>query len=233
MTGARRTALGALAALAVALSGCDDDSDDTATTTTTTTPQPRPEETFQEVPDLPPGWKVHANRAGGFALGVPPGWKPDDRQGSTQVRSFDRLVAVSITPDRTVEGLEIPLEDFATRTLAALPGFEGELDPGPSRRFKHRYNGNEVRAAGKADETGVRQQVRVVVLRRDEIVTFTAVMAVNAKPAAHASERLAERILGTVRSRPIRAAKPRDKSDDDAGRSKGRDKRDQRSGRSG
>jgi hypothetical protein len=219
-----------MAALAVALSGCDDDSDDAATTTTT--PQPRPEETFQEVPDLPPGWKVHANRAGGFALGVPPGWKPDDRQASTRVRSFDRLVAVSIAPDRTVEGLEIPLEDFATRTLAALPGFEGELDPGPSRRFKHRYNGIEVRAAGKA-ETGVREQVRVVVLRRDEIVTFTAVMAVNAKPAAHASERLAERMLGTVRSRPIRAAKPRDKSDDGAGRSKGRDKGDQRSGRSG
>jgi hypothetical protein len=219
-----------MAALAVALSGCDDDSDDAATTTTT--PQPRPEETFQEVPDLPPGWKVHANRAGGFALGVPPGWKPDDRQASTRVRSFDRLVAVSIAPDRTVEGLEIPLEDFATRTLAALPGFEGELDPGPSRRFKHRYNGIEVRAAGKA-ETGVREQVRVVVLRRDEIVTFTAVMAVNAKPAAYASERLAERMLGTVRSRPIRAAKPRDKSDDSAGRSKGGDKGDQRSGRSG
>jgi hypothetical protein len=230
VTGARRTALGALAALAVALSGCDDDSDDTATTTTA--PQPRPEATFQKVPDLPPGWKVHANRAGGFALGVPPGWKPNDRQASTQVRSFDRLVAVSITPDRTVEGLEIPLEDFATRTLAALPGFEGELDPGPSRRFKHRYNGIEVRAAGKA-QTGVREQVRVVVLRRDHIVTFTAVMAVNAKPAAHASERLAERMLGTVRSRPIRGAKPRDESDDDAGRSQGRDKGDQRSGRSG
>jgi hypothetical protein len=228
--GARLAALGALAALAVALSGCDDDSDDTATTTTA--PQPRPEETFQKVPDLSPGWKVHANRAGGFALGVPPGWKPNDRQASTEVRSFDRLVAVSITPDRTVEGLEIPLEDFAIRTLAALPGFEGELDPGPSRRFKHRYKGIEVRATGTA-ETGVREQVRVVVLRRDEIVTFTAVVAVNAKPAAHASERLAERILGTVRSRPIQAAKPRDKSGDESGPSGPRDGEDQRSGRSG
>jgi hypothetical protein len=221
--------VGALAALLVALAGCDDDSDEATTTTTTA---PRPTETFQKVPDLPPGWKVHANRPGGFALGVPPGWKPNDRQASTRVRSFDRLVAVSITPDRTAEGIEIPLEDFATRTLTALPGFEGELDPGPSRRFKHPYRGVEVRAAGRA-ESGVREQVRVVVLRRDEIVTFTAVVAVNLKPAARPSERLAERMLRTVRSRPIRAGRPREKSGDDSAKSKPRDERDQRSGRSG
>lgn len=196
---ATRPILCVLVTLAVAIAGCDDDSDDSETTTTT--PAPRPEETLQKVPDLPPGWTVHANRPGGFALGVPPGWEANDRGTATRVRSFDRLVAVSITPERTAEGLAIPLEDFARRTVGALRGFKEELDPGPSHRFKHRYQAVEVRAAGKA-KTGVREQVRVFVLRRDEIVTFTAVMAVNAKPSARPSEGLAERMLDTLRSRP-------------------------------
>jgi hypothetical protein len=192
----------ASAALVVAIAGCDDDSGNAETTTT---PAPRPEETFQNVPDLPPGWKVHVNRSGGFALGLPPGWKASNRGSATGVRSFDRLVAVSVTPDRTAEGLAIPIVDFASRTLAALPGFEDELDPGPSRRFKHSYKASEVRAAGTA-ETGVREQVRLVILRRDEIVTFTAVLAVNLKPWARPSERLAERMLRTLRSRPVGGA---------------------------
>jgi hypothetical protein len=209
----RRAILCALVALAVATAGCDDDDDDAEPTTT---PVPRQKETFQKVPELPPGWKVHANRDGGFAFGLPPGWNADDDTTTTRVRSFDRLVAVSITPDRTVDGLAIPLENFALRTIAALTGFEGELDPGPARRFKHKYRGSEVRAAGRA-ETGVREQVRVFVLRRDEIVTFTAVMAVNAKPSAHASERLAERMLHTLRSRPVGAARPKDRGKRDSG----------------
>jgi hypothetical protein len=157
------------------------------------------------VPDLPGGWKVHVNRPGGFALGVPPGWKAKDEGTSTSVRSFDHLVAVSITPDRTDEALAIPLEDFATRALIALPGFERELEPGPARRFRGRYEGVEVRAAGTAAETGVRQRVRLVVLRRDAIVTFTVVLAASTRPSARASNRLAERMLRTLRSRPVGA----------------------------
>jgi hypothetical protein len=202
---ATRPILCVLVAIAVAMAGCDDDSD--VSETTTTTPAPRPKETFQKVPELPPGWKIHANRSGGFALGVPPGWDASNRGSATRVRSFDRLVAVSITPDRTAEGLAIGIEDFASQTVGALRGFEQELDPGPSRRFKHAYKAAEVRAAGTAT-TGVREQIRVFVMRRDEIVTFTAVMVINAKPSARASERLAERMLRTIRSRPPRRTEP-------------------------
>lgn len=198
-----RSLAGVLAALAIGLAGCDDDSGDETTTTTTTAPAPK--ETFQNVPKLPPGWTVHANRPGGFAFGLPPGWKANNAGPSTRVRSFDRLVAVSMTPERAPEALEIGIEDFAARALEALTGFEAPLDPGPARRFKHPYRATEVRAVGKA-ETGVRQQVRVFVLRRDDVVTFTAVMAVNTKPSAHASEELAERMLRTLRSRPPGAA---------------------------
>jgi hypothetical protein len=195
-----RAAVIVLTALAIAACG-DDDSDEPAPP-----PAPPPEETRHRVPELSPGWKVHVNRAGGFALGIPPGWKAEDKRASTSVRSFDRLVAVSITPDRTPEALEIPLEDFASRALVALPGFERELDPGPPRRFRGRYQGVEVRAAGTAAESGVRQHVRLVVLRRDAIATFTVVIAVSTRPSARPSNRLAERMLRTLRSRPIRSS---------------------------
>jgi hypothetical protein len=198
----------AVVAALVAIAGCNDDSDGSA-------PAPAPEpkleqaprraETAQPVPKLPPGWKVHANHPGGFAFGLPPGWKPRNTGKRTLVRSFDRLVSVEITSDRTVAGLDTPLDAFATRALAALPGFGLELEPGRPRRFRHRYKGVEARASGVAARTGVSLRVRLVVLRRDSIVTFTAVIAANAKPASRPAERLAERMLRTLRSRPIRA----------------------------
>jgi hypothetical protein len=193
-----------VAALAFGVIGCDDDSESPAPEPEPP-PAPRPVETRHKVGDLPGGWKVQVNQAGGFALGLPPGWNAADRGISTSVRSFDRLVAVSITPDRTAEALEIPLKDFATRALAALPGFERELEPGPARRFRGRYQGIEVRGTGTAAESGVRQRVRLVVLRRNAIVIFTIVIASSTRPSARASENLAERMVRTLRSRPIGA----------------------------
>ena len=193
-----------LAVMAFGIVGCDGGDSDSPSPEPEPAPPPRVE-TRHKVGDLPGGWKVQVNQAGGFALGVPPGWKAADRGISTSVRSFDRLVAVSITPDRTAAALEIPLKDFATRALAALPGFERELEPGPDRRFRGRYRGIEVRGTGTAAESGVRQRVRLVVLRRDAIVTFTIVVASSTRPSARASENLAERMLRTLRSQPIGA----------------------------
>jgi hypothetical protein len=192
----------AVVAAMVAVAGCDDDSD---SSTPEPAPAPQPVETAQPVPKLPPGWKVHANRVGGFALGVPPGWKPRNAAARTLVRSFDRLVSVEIAADRTAAALDTPLDDFATRALVALPGFKAELDPGRTRRFRHRYRGVEVAGSGTAARSGVPLRVRLVVLRRDSIVTFTVVIAANAKQPSGASQRLAERMVRTLRSRPIRA----------------------------
>jgi hypothetical protein len=60
-----------------------------------------------------------------------------------------------------------------------------------------------VRATGTA-KGGVNQRVSVIVLRRDEVITFTVVIAKNAKEATGPSKRLAERIVETLRSRPPR-----------------------------
>jgi hypothetical protein len=163
---------------------------------------PPPPETAHAVPDLPAGWEVRVNRAGGFAFGLPPGWRARNRSTSTLVRSLDRLVAVSIVPDRTRDALETPPEDFARRTLAALPGFEGELAPDRERRFQHRYRGVRVAARGTAARTGTRQRIQVVVLRRGRQVTLTVVIAANVR-GAEASEEVAERMVRTLRSRPV------------------------------
>ena len=193
--------VGAALALAVLAPGCGGDDEDEGASE-----PPRPAETVDQVPDLPPRWEVHVNRAGGFAFGLPPGWKADDRRGSTVVRSFDRLVVVQITSDRTTEALETPLDEFATRALAALPGFEHKLEPSEPRKAKHRYEAVAVTATGKAAKSGVPERVRLIVLRRDRLVTFTVVIAANRARPAGASEAVAMALVRTLRSRPVVAA---------------------------
>ncbi|HSI80290.1 MAG TPA: hypothetical protein VK919_06520 [Solirubrobacterales bacterium] len=187
--------------LAAALGGCGDgdangDGEDPA-------PPPPPPETLHRVPELPARWRVQVNRPGGFALGVPPGWRARNRGATTLVRSFDRLTAVSIVPDRTDEAIELSPSDFATRAFSALGGYAGDPEPGPERRFEHRYEGVELRARATAEETGVRQRVRLVVLRRGRHATFTVVIAQHLRRGRE-SGRIAERMLGTLRSRPVR-----------------------------
>lgn len=160
-------------------------------------------ETADPLPKLPARWEPHLNRSGGFAFGLPPGWDIRDSGISSLVRSFDRLVAVSITPDRTSQALELPLEDFATRTLAALPVFDGEVDAGPARRIPHRYRALRIEATGTAAESGLRQRIQLIVVRRERRATFTVVIAASADRRARPSERLAERVVETLRSRPV------------------------------
>jgi hypothetical protein len=165
--------------------------------------EPAPEERADRPAELPGPWKRHTNERGGFTLGLPPGWTASDRAAATLIRSYDRLVAVSITPDRTEAGMAIAIEEYAARAADALEGFRGGLDPKGSFDFGHRYDATEVRAEG-ASENGIDQRVSVIVLRRDELATFTAVIAANAKRAAQPSGRLAERVVGTLRSRPAK-----------------------------
>ena len=169
-------------------------------------PAPRPAESLDELPKLAPGWEPHVNQAAGFAFGLPPGWSARDRGTATLVRSADGLVVISIAADRTREALALPLEDFASRALAALPGYEEPLDPGEPEPFRHRYAGVAVTARGTAARSGVEQRIRLVVLRRAKLAALTAVVAVNSGAASAASERVAERVLASVRSRPIGAA---------------------------
>jgi len=170
-------------------------------------PPPRPAETAHRLPPLEPGWRPFVNRYGGYALGLPPGWEAQRRGTATRVSSFDGLAGLVITADRTGEGVELPIEEYAARFIAARPGYEEALEPAAPRRFEHRYAGVVVEAEGVAvaEGTGVEQRVEAIVLRRPERVTLAAVITVNAIPQGAESRRVAERIVKTIRSQPLGA----------------------------
>jgi hypothetical protein len=186
----------------IALAACGgSDSTDRSTTITTKPPQPPPKETRDPLPNRPHEWRRYVNERGGFALLLPRGWKPNTRGSSTLIRSFDRLVAISIVSDRSRAGLETPIADYATRTAKSLRGFNHPPRIRGTRPFKHRYEGIE--ASGEARASGgIDQRVSVIVLRRNDLVTITAVLAANAKRAARHSARIGRRVIETVRSRP-------------------------------
>jgi hypothetical protein len=196
-----RAAAPACLVVALALTACG--GADPATTASPSATEPAAKESAEQLPKLPGGWRPYVNRRGGFALGLPRGWKPESDGPAVLIRSFDRLVALSIVPDRSAEGLAIPIADYATQASDGVGGFRGGLEPIGSFDFPHRYEGREVRATGTTED-GVEEDVSLIVLRRGGVVTFTSLLAANTKPAAGRSARLAERALATLRSRPPR-----------------------------
>lgn len=196
----RPVALATLA-VAIAVGGCGDSDEGNGPTTTTTAPPPPARETIDHVPKLPHSWHKRVDERQGFALGLPRGWKADRKRAVLLVRSYDHLVAITIAADRRPAALEEPLDDFAGATAAQLRGFRGDLRRRAVRRFRHRYDGAEVRARGIA-KGGVRQRVFVIVLRRDRVAQLTVVVAANAKKSADDSLHLAKRVVATLRTRP-------------------------------
>ncbi len=208
-------------------------------------PAPPPPEKVEKVPKLPRGWTVLQDRAQGFGLGVPPGWRQGGdcltrgaSPGSTTIIcSPDKLVTVSVFADRTEDALELSPDEFAVETLEGLAeeGFQ-DLKAGKPKKFEARYDGAKVTATGKASDTKVRQDVTVVVLRRDEVANFTAVIAANAEKPTQPAVKLAKKSLETLRSRPVEAGQGGNK--EQGGRQQGGDKKrnsggQSRSGRSG
>jgi hypothetical protein len=195
-----------LAALCVAasLGGCGGSGED-ETTTTAPPATPPPHETVDKLPKLPQSWHPYVQRRGGFAVGLPRGWTAKANGDNALVRSYDHLVAISIVPNRSAAAQEVSLPDFANRAAEALPGLRGDLRRVQARAYRHRYDGAEVRARATA-AGGIDQRLEVIALRRDSIVTVTAVIAANAIPAARASRRLARHVVGTLSTRPPRRA---------------------------
>lgn len=200
----RSSAGGVLLTALLALAGCGgSDNDSTAAPTTSTPSPPPPRETSEQLPKLPRRWSEQVDRRGGFAFGLPPGWTASDRGAGSLIRSYDRLVAISVVADRTEAARETELPDYVTDTADALPGFRGELDVKGMFPFADHYQTTQVKATGIA-EGGVEQKVLVIALRRGRIVTVTAVIAANAKHAAADSVHLAKRVVHTLRTRPPR-----------------------------
>jgi hypothetical protein len=165
-------------------------------------------ETVDPLPKLPPRWKPHVNRDGGFALGVPPGWTAHSRGPRTELRSPDRLVAVSIAADRTADAVEIPLRELARRTIRTkIPGLR-RVEPRPPRPDRHRYRAVSLEAkAIAAEEPPVRERLELVVIRRERLANYTALIAEPLDGMTAPRSREAERALRTLRGRPIGATR--------------------------
>jgi hypothetical protein len=185
-----------IAALLVVPAGCGDSGDESDGTY-----RPTRVETPHVLPDLPAGWREYENPAGGFALGLAPGWTAREDGTRSLIRSLDRLVAVTISADRTDEALALAPEASAIRTLEALEGFQGVVRPGNPRPFRHRYDAVEVEASGTA--VGIRQRLRLVFLRRDDLAVITALVAENAEQHAGAQAATALEMLRTLRTQPV------------------------------
>jgi hypothetical protein len=184
-------ALGTLAAAsALVLGGCLVDEKDEP---------PPPVETSDPLPKLPRDWSREVSRDVGFAIGVPPRWTASERRRSSLFRSPDRLVPVSVSADRTAEGLAVPLDEYATRVADSLRGFRN-LKAGKPRPFRAHYDAVAVPATGDANG-GVPQRLLVVVERRDGLVTYTLLVARNAKVGAGAHGDEVRRMVRSLRGR--------------------------------
>lgn len=208
--GTRHASLTGLALLAIAGCGGDDDGPEGSNG-----PEQEPEkvERPEQVKGLPAGWELERNSAQGFSLGAPPGWREGgDCLGGgaapgavTILCSPDRLVTLSVQADRTDEALELDPGEFASRTMTGLADSYDGLEPGKPRPFKARYEGASVAGEGRAVGSRVEQDVQVVVLRRDGVANFTAVIAANAEKPTGPAVELAEKALETLRSQPVGA----------------------------
>jgi hypothetical protein len=181
--------------LALPLGGCDVGEKDE--------PPPAPVEKADPLPKLPDRWSRHSNPKLGFAIGVPPQWSASDRRRSSLFRSPNRLVAVSVSADRSEGGLAVPIDEFADRVTKALPDLRGLKAKRP-RPFRARYDAVAVTATAKSKKGGVPQRLLVVVERREPFATYTVVVAANAKQGSGAHRDEVLRMVRSLRGRPAR-----------------------------
>ena len=197
--------IGLLVALTLAVAGCGGDE---------TTTSPPPTETAQKLPKLPKGWHAHRDLSIGYAIGKPPGWQVTRSRtagvNAALTRSPDHLLAVTLVATRDPEALSVPLEQFATTALAALPGFKTQLKPSTPRPFPGTpLDAVQSVATGITKARGIKERAMLLVLRRDDIVNYTVAIVENARHGYSAKDRaVALRMMRTLRDQPVRPGVP-------------------------
>jgi hypothetical protein len=193
--------LGLVVAVAIAAAGCGNDE-------TTTDPIPA-RETAQPLPKLPNGWDAHEDRSIGYKIGIPPGWQVSRsrtaRVKAALIRAPDHLVAVMLVAARDPQSLAVPLDEFATSALAALPGFETQLEPSTPRPFRRTpLAAVQSVATGTTKARGVKERTTLIVLRREGTINYTVAILENARRSHSAKDRaVALKMTHTLRDQPI------------------------------
>jgi hypothetical protein len=213
--------------VALVLAGGAGCGNDEPTTTT------QPSETRQALPSLPKRWRAHVDRWIGYKIGIPPGWRVTRSRTegvkAALIRSRDHLVAITLVAARDPDALEVPLEEFATRALAALPGFRTQLEPSPTRPFARTpFDAVRTEATGTTKSRKIRERTTLVVLRREGIVNYTVAIVQNAR-RGYLGKKLAVALsmLRTLRDQPVETeARPKPERQPSTGPdARGRDRR--------
>lgn len=155
-------------------------------------------------PAVPPaGWRTVRNRSAGFTVSVPRTWTAATRRAATLLRSDDRLVALSLSADRSRPGRDSQPAAYALGTLRQIPGFDGH--PGRVRRVRgSRYPAVQVTGTGRVRGSRARQRVTVASLRRRGFVTFTVIAFRNARVRPRFNDAVIERIVRSLRGQAPR-----------------------------
>jgi hypothetical protein len=204
--GRKTLVLGLLVALAPIGAGCGGGE-------TTSQPLPPPE-VAPKLPRLPKHWRAHRDGSIGYAIRKPPGWQVTRSRtagvNAALIRSPDHLLAVTLVAARDPEALDLPLEQFATTALAALPGFKTRLKPSKPRAFPGTpLDAVETVANGTTKARGLKERAALLVLRRDGIVNYTVAIVENARRAYSAKDRaVALRMIRTLRDQPMDPSVP-------------------------
>ena len=189
-----------VAAVLVAASGCGGGGSSSTITTTA-----GPKETAQKLPKLPPGWRAHRDREVGYAIGLPPGWETAGHRRSVLFRSPDHLVAVTLTANRDPGVFQVPPEKFAAQALGGLPGFRVPLNAGKVTPFRGTPLKAVQTSASGSQAGGLKENATLLVLRRDQLVNYTAAVLANAEqPGSSVDRAVALRMIQTLRDQPVK-----------------------------
>lgn len=187
-----RRSLG-LALLALLAGGCGAGGSDR--------PAPPPVEQADRPATPPPGWRTVIDRRSGFSLPVPPGWAVHSGGDGTLIRSPDRLAALSIQADRGSTGRDTGAAEYATETIASLPGYRDLAGRLAGVVAGSPYESARAEGVGVREESGRRQRVTVAALRRPGVVTFAAIAFRDAAGGDARTRRRIERMLAGLRGR--------------------------------
>jgi hypothetical protein len=179
------------------LAGCGGGGSGSSSGTTPTGPA----ETIDPAAKPPRGWQTYISPVAGFSVSVPPAWTVAPSGGSSLLSSPDKVVAISITADRTGEALDAPLESYAADTLKNLSGFSG-LTPTGVRPYKAQYPAAIATADGTLASSGVKQRLTLVVLRREGIAAYPVLASRNAGVSSPFVKQV-DAVIHSLRGRPV------------------------------
>jgi hypothetical protein len=200
--GARPIIAGILFACAIAaLAGCGDSDSDSEDTTATTAVA----ETTDPPAKLPRGWTTTVNEAGGYSIGVPPGWSERQSAAKTTLRAPGSPVVVSVTADRSDEALEADLRSFAEDVATEIGDAsydEFSIAGGFEYAGASPYEIEGVLGRGGRDQ-GVPQRVQVVIVRRPDLAAYPMVVVSDIKVKPLELNKILLPLIGSLRGRPV------------------------------